>query len=291
MLLSKEIEIKADWASVKRYESLGYGKMRQGDLFFIKAEDLKPNSLQLVDVSCDYCNNEFKRTYGEYIRNTKTQGKFSCQKCTNNKYKVTCLNKYGVDNISKLQTTHDKIRETNVERYGVTSYTKLDSFKEEHKDKMLFKYGVTSFSKTKDFIYKQKETCLKKYGVENASQCSEIFSKQQQSRYSIHKHDKIDLYYQGSYEKDFLDNYYNKIEIVKPDSINFIFENKNKVYHPDFYLPKYNLIVEIKSSYTYYNHIDKNITKQKETISQGCNHIFVIDKNYIQLNKIINSEL
>ena len=120
MLLSKEVEMKVDWASVKRYESLGYGKMKQGDLFFIKVEDLKPNSLQLVDVSCDYCNVEFKRRYSEYIRNTKIQGKFSCLKCTNNKYKVTCLNKYGIDNISKLPTTHDKIRETSIERYGET---------------------------------------------------------------------------------------------------------------------------------------------------------------------------
>ena len=95
------------------------------------------------------------------------------------------------------------------------------------------------------------------------------------------------LLYQGSYEKDFIDNYYDKVEIAKPNSINFIFDNKNKVYHPDFYLPKYNLIVEIKSSYTYYKYMCKNISKQKETVNQGFDHIFIIDKNYIEFNKII----
>jgi hypothetical protein len=286
MLLSKEIEMKVDWSSVKRYETLGYGKMRQGDLFFIKVEDLKPNSLQLVDVSCDYCNVEFKRRYSEYIRNTKIQGKFSCLKCTNNKYKVTCLEKYGVDNISRLPITHNKIRETNIERYGVTSYSKLDSFKEEHKDKMLFKYGFTSFSKTNEFLVKQKITCLERFGVENASQNSEIFSKQQKKRFEIHIFRDTELYYQGSYEKDFLDKYYDLFEITKIECINYSFDG-SRVYYPDFYLPKYNLIIEIKSSYTYERFLEKNNSKQKACLELGYNHIFIIDKNYDELNKII----
>jgi hypothetical protein len=277
MLLSKEIEMKVDWSSVKRYESLGYGKMRQGDLFFIKVEDLKPNSLQLVDVSCDYCNVEFKRRYSEYIRNTKIQGK----------YKVTCLEKYGVDNISRLPITHNKIRETNIERYGVTSYSKLDSFKEEHKDKMLFKYGFTSFSKTNEFLVKQKITCLERFGFENASQCPEIFSKQQKKRFEIHIFRDTKLYYQGSYEKDFLDKYYDLFEITKIECISYLFDG-SRVYYPDFYLPKYNLIIEIKSSYTYERFLEKNNSKQKACLELGYNHIFIIDKNYGELNGIIH---
>jgi len=286
MLLSKEIQIKADWASVKRYENLGYGKMRQGDLFFIKVEDLKPNSLQLVDVSCDYCNGEFKRTYGEYIRNTKIQGKFSCLKCNSNKYKVTCLNKYGVDNISKVPTTHDKIKSTSLERYGVTSYTKLEEFKENHKNKMLEKYGVDSFSKTDEWLEKQKKTSLIKFGFENASQCPEIFSKQQKGRYEIFQFRDTDLYYQGSFELDFLENYYNKFKIIKGPVIDFIYENSKRQYFSDFYLPYFNLIIEIKSTYTYELSKEKNIEKQKKSISLGYGHIFIIDKNYQEFESI-----
>lgn len=286
MLLSKEIEMKADWSSVKRYESLGYGKMRQGDLFFIKVEDLKPNSLQLVDVSCDYCNSEFKRKYRDYIINTKTQGKFSCKKCTNNKYKETCMYKYGVDNISKLSSTHDKIRKTSMLRYGVTSFSKLDLCKENHKQKMLDKYGVTSFSKTDDFVIKQRITSLERFGFENASQCPEIFSKQQKKRFEIHIFRDTELYYQGTYEKDFLDKYYDLFEITKIDFINYTFDG-DRVYYPDFYLPKYNLIIEIKSSYTYDRFLEKNNSKQKACLELGYNHIFIIDKNYDELNRII----
>jgi hypothetical protein len=279
--------MKVDWASVKRYESLGYGKMKQGDLFFIKVEDLKPNSLQLVDVSCDYCNVEFKRRYSEYIRNTKIQGKFSCLKCTNNKYKVTCLSKYGIDNISKLPETHEKIKQTSLEKYGKTSYTKTEIFKENHKKQMMEKYGVDSFSKTEEFITKQIITNMNKYGVENASQCPEIFSKQQKGRFEIHKHNLVDLHYQGSYERDFIDKYFEVVEIKKADFIKYNYNGRKKTYFPDFYLPKHNLIVEIKSSYTFNMYQDKNIAKQKESLLQGYNHIFIIDKNYDELDKII----
>ena len=53
-----------------------------------------------------------------------------------------------------------------------------------------------------------------------------------------------------------------------------------KVYYPDYYLPEYNLIVEIKSDYTYKKELDKNICKRKSCVEQGYNFIFIINKNY-----------
>lgn len=291
MLLSKEVEIKADWASVKRYESLGYGKMRQGDLFFIKVEDLKPNSLQLVDVSCDYCNVELKRRYGEYIRNTKIQGKFSCSKCTNNKYKVTCLEKYGVDNISKLSITHDKIRETSIERYGETSYMKTDKSREENKIRTMEKYGVDNVLKSDIVRNNIKKTCLLKYGVENASQCPEIFSKQQKSRFEINNFNDTDIYYQGTYEHDFLEKYYNAYKIEKATPIEYFYDGSIRVYYPDFFLPEYNLIVEIKSIYTFEKYLNKNTAKKEKCIELGYNFIFIIDKDYKEFEYFIDSTM
>jgi hypothetical protein len=185
MLLSKEVKITADWSSVNRYETLGYGKMKQGDIFLVKVEDLKPNSGVIVDIICDYCEILIKRKFSEYVRNTSNNGKFCCRSCSPIKYRETCLRKYGVTNTSKLSQTHDKIKSTSLERYGVTSYTKLEEFKENHKNKMLEKYGVDSFSKTDEWLEKQKKTSLIKFGFENVSQCPEIFSKQQKGRYEI----------------------------------------------------------------------------------------------------------
>jgi len=97
--------------------------------------------------------------------------------------------------------------------------------------------------------------------------------------------EKQSLYYQGSYEKDFLDKYYDLFEITKIDFINYTFYG-DRVYYPDFYLPKYNLIIEIKSSYTYEKFLEKNNSKQKACLELGYNHIFIIDKNYDDFDKI-----
>ena len=55
----------------------------------------------------------------------------------------------------------------------------------------------------------------------------------------------------------------------------------------DFYLPDYNLIIEIKSSYTYNYDIERNITKKKYSIENGYNFIFIINKDYSELNSIL----
>lgn len=60
-----------------------------------------------------------------------------------------------------------------------------------------------------------------------------------------------------------------------------------KRYNPDFYLPLYNLVVEIKSKYTYEKELEKNLLKQEAILKQNYNFLFIIDKNYIELEKII----
>ena len=65
--------------------------------------------------------------------------------------------------------------------------------------------------------------------------------------------------------------------------INLFFDNKNKIYFSDFYLENKNLIIEIKSSYTFNVDLKKNLAKQNACIEQGYNFIFIIDKNYDEL--------
>ena len=145
---------------------------------------------------------------------------------------------------------------------------------------MIEKYGVDSFSKTEEWLIKQKQTSLEKFGVENASQCPEIFSKQQRGRFEISPFRDTHLFYQGSFELDFLEKYYDKFKIERGPTIEYEFEDSNKQYFSDFYLPELNLIVEIKSTYTFELSKEKNIEKQKKSISLGYGHIFIIDKNY-----------
>ena len=66
----------------------------------------------------------------------------------------------------------------------------------------------------------------------------------------------------------------------------YIFENNDHYYFSDFYLKLKNLIVEIKSKYTYEKYLDKNLIKQKTTIGLGYNFMFIIDKNYEEFMNI-----
>jgi very-short-patch-repair endonuclease len=71
-------------------------------------------------------------------------------------------------------------------------------------------------------------------------------------------------------------NNYDKLDIRRAPSINYKFNDKIKVYHPDFYIPSLNLIVEIKSSYFYKKYEEKIKSKEKGVISNGFNYIIIL---------------
>ena len=60
------------------------------------------------------------------------------------KFKETCIKKYGVDNPGKAKSVIEKHKQTCLEKYGVSSYNKTDEFKERYKNTCLDKYGVTN---------------------------------------------------------------------------------------------------------------------------------------------------
>ena len=60
------------------------------------------------------------------------------------KFKETCIKRYGVDNPGKAKTVIEKHKQTCFKKYGVSSYNKTDEFKERiltEKVKLLRKYG------------------------------------------------------------------------------------------------------------------------------------------------------
>lgn len=80
-----------------------------------------------------------------------------------------------------------------------------------------------------------------------------------------------------------------KLMIIRKNAkfIDYIFNDKNKKYYPDYYLPDYNLIVEIKSKYTYECEKDQNEAKKEATLKCGYNFIFIINKDYTELLSIL----
>jgi hypothetical protein len=202
-----------------------------------------------------------------------------------NKIKETWIKNYGVDNPNKSKNIRNKIDKTCQKRYGEKStLSKNSSVRKKWEQKLFEEEGITNVFQRQKVKDKIMQTMLKRYGVENCNQDANIFNRGCKTRLSVHHYKNTSLLYQASYELDFLDNYYDKIDIQNANSIKYVFNNKNKVYHPDFYIPSLNLIVEIKSAWT--TKLDEEIKEKKNyTIKQGYNYILIINKNYTEFDK------
>jgi hypothetical protein len=94
------------------------------------------------------------------------------------------------------------------------------------------------------------------------------------------------LYYQGSYEFDFLVNYFDIFKIKR----GLTFRYDNSIYYSDFYIESLNLIIEIKSTFYYNLNPDKILRKSSTVIESGYNFILILDKNYKEFeNKYITN--
>lgn len=172
--------------------------------------------------------------------------------------------------------------------YNKRNPFKLKSIQDEIKQTNLERYGVEYASQNPEIQDKIKQTNLERYGVEYVSQNPEIYKKHLINSFKIHIFQNTCLTYQGKYELDFL-NFCknNNINVENCISVEYFF-NKKRVYYPDFYYKPKNLIIEIKSTYIYNLHIEKNILKYEACVANGYNYILIIDKKYDEFSKIIN---
>jgi hypothetical protein len=270
--------------NIKKY---GYVFYKVGDTIKIKVEHLTSNSHHKILCSCDYCGFETLITFGNYNKYIKRDldNKYTCKKCNIVKRKNSCLLKYGTEFSSQNNDIKKKVKQTMSDRNIKFFWCRG----EEYENRIFELYGVTHISKDNDIKKKKVETCLKNYGVEYPSQNYKIYEKQQKSAYSL-KYHPSGLSYRGTYEKDFI-NFciLNNIQIENINKgIKYTFINKDKIYFPDFYYEPLNLIIEIKSSYTYECELDNNITKKEAVINNGFNFIFIINKNYEDFQQLIN---
>jgi len=116
LIVSEKILINVS-THKKYYESLGY--IIENKQVLIDVNHLKRNSLVKIEVKCDKCEIIKEIRYQDYNKCTKDGSeKYYCSKCKGIKIKKTIENKYGVDNISKLETIKLKKEETCLNNFG-----------------------------------------------------------------------------------------------------------------------------------------------------------------------------
>jgi len=254
---------------------------------------------------CLHCGKNLKfRKFGDgygMFCNGKCFGKSSYKK---EKTKSTCLKKYGVDHYFMLNSVREKSKETCLENYGVENPSQSPIIKQRKIETCLSNFGVDHPSQSVDVREKSKETTLENYGVENPSQSpiiKQLKKKTMMKNYGVpnpiylttRNGYKYHLYEMPSgkiiklqgYEPKLMDNLlltYSEDDILyeKQDMPEIWYlSSENNTWHryyPDFYIPKENLVLEVKSEYTYKANLQMNIDKKEATICLGYNYILEI---------------
>lgn len=129
----------------------------------------------------------------------------------------------GTSNPFCLQVVRDKYKQTCIEKYGVENVSQSEEIKKKKTDTCLKHFGVENFLQLEEGREKIKQTCIEKYGVEHPSQNYEIFCKTQK-RYEyegvcFHSSWEVFVYF---YLKD------NNIEFEYQPKTEFSFEFNRK---------------------------------------------------------------
>lgn len=260
MLLTKKIKIILNRGNIpyfKKHEE--FKKYKIGDEVDIDIKYIPKTYKYIVEVQCDICEVKREIQYSTYWDSTKHETEiYTCKGCSNIKREKTNMKLYGVKNCFQ---DIDKI-----------------------KNSMMLKYGVNHNMQLKKCLENRKQTYIKNWGVDNPSKNINIFEKALKSGRKIQKYKNTNLFYQGTYELEFLEKYYDKIEIRNGLSIKY----ENKIYHSDFYLPEMDMVIEIKSTYWYNKHKSINVSKTKYS-KKYHNFLMILDKNYEDFEELLRT--
>ena len=213
----------------------------------------------------DYCKEKVKQTMLD---------RYGCTHYNNiEKYKQTCLERYGVENSSlnkdimkkimgsksqhteeQKKTIQEKYKQTCLEKYGSEHYTNINQRKRTN----LEKYGYECPTKNKYVKNKIKQTNIKKYGSEHYTQSKEYQSRHDEIQTKVNNTKHINHTFNSSEIETEFAHY------LDSQNIEYIRQYRSKEYpfNCDFYLPKYDLYIEIQGSWVHGFHpYNENIDK------------------------------
>ena len=166
------------------------------------------------------------------------------------KYKQTCLERYDVDSYVKSRIFQDKVKRTNLERYGVEYYTQSEEFQNKFKQTCLERYGVENPFQSEPIRDKTKETNLERYGSEYYTQSQEFQSRHDEIQTKINNTKRLNHTFNSSEIEEIFSDYLDSQHIEYKRQ----YRSEEYPFNCDFYLPKYNLYIEIQASWTHGGH-------------------------------------
>ena len=201
------------------------------------------------------------------------------------KIKKTNLAKYGFECSLQNENVKQKMKENNLQKYGCEHTFQSEIVKNNIKKSLIAKYGIEYISQNPKIREKAELTMLKKYGVKHFSQCSSVYKNQiaySNKLYTFPSGKSVQIQGYENFALDVLINKYNENEIINKrcevPRIEYDFNKKKHYYFPDIFIPKDNLIIEVKSYYIYKLHLIKNILKSHAVRNLKYNYeIWIFD--------------
>jgi hypothetical protein len=202
MLLTKFLKIKINNRNIKRYLNINKN-ININDIIEIPINFVNHTNKQKVECICDICGKQNKISYIKYLININKNKKYVCYDCRKILIKNTIINRYGVDNVSKLDFVKEKRKNTCLNKYGVDNPQKNKIVKEKSEKTNLKKYGFKNVFQNENIKNKIKNNYNEKYNVDYPSQVENIVEKRLKNSLKISYYKNSGIYYQSSYELDF----------------------------------------------------------------------------------------
>lgn len=206
------------------------------------------------------------------------------------KIQNTFILKYGYDNPLKNKIIKDKMIQNNIKKFGFPCPLQNDIIRDKSNEKLMINYGVESPLQSSIILERFKNTNLNKYGETHWMKNSEFYENytniKKKSSYKIYIFNDEEIIMQGyeDYVFEELLKCYDRNDIVisiknineHVGIIKYYLNDIEHRYYPDIFIKSENLIIEVKSTYTYLLDLEKNLEKEKYCKKLGFNFQFVI---------------
>lgn len=167
----------------------------------------------------------------------------------NIKYELTMTKKYGVTHNSKIEQIKESKKLKSIEKYGVEYGFQSDIIKQKIKDTCINKYGVDNVSKSSIILNKKCNTFIDRYGEKYPYHIKQFYNKMRSSLGGQTKPEKyiedMLIEYQIDYETEYKVQY------------------QDNVKYYDFYLPKFNILIEYDGEYWHKNTLQECVTQKQ----------------------------
>lgn len=192
---------------------------------------------------CPICGN--RCTYRNITIGYNNYCSYSCLNKSDehkNKVKETINTKYG-NRDEFYKKRQELLSSTCIKKYGVTNISKLESIKHKKEQTTISHFGVKYTLESPELMKQYKNTCLQKYGCTNPSKSKQILEK---IRISRKKHNTENTSSLEEYLSIYLSN--NNIPFIRQ------YKCDKYPYCCDFYLPNSNTFIEIQGNWTHGSH-------------------------------------